>query len=924
MTLIESPTTVRRDDETYRDETDMRRDETDTLVAAVRMATDPTGMAHALAALGATVEGHMRGTAQQRTMLIACGAIKLICAALRMAPTSAAVQTQGLYALGGLMDQRFVGRCGGNVVVTVPPVVTAPVNARLCEVVLPLCIAALKAFPTDIELQHQGLVVLGRFCEDNPEHSRLTCVAGGHDLLLAAFMLSTTSRELLCTCLDTLPVVVHGAAQTTEWIKIIQELIDEIVVTSWDLDSEVYSTKTIVGWCDDGTVEMYHRRQMLRYFQMGQGFEQQGDARTAVLCHYKSAGLAEAVGHTSMVNTIWGDLQQLCGILFRPAAKSQLRERLQLYFDEQGLFRGDVPVYDAANIEKKFVACEEAVLDVMWMQRQMARDRTSLWTEFTKRLQDNTDDATFLTVVTVATKQLQVPPTTRAVSMRVKQELNFSQTLVGFNDEAFLSVVRVATEQIARHFLQEPDLATTVRVRVAKRFACYVVTRFEGSDDVARLTWNNKEVIQLEFARRRIFNDTYTTKVSGLVTRTQLRAFVVSVAHEVVHLLQHLYLCTDTGHGKDFYALGTNLFGFTNQYYATTAIHKVHDWVTPMTRNEESRALSLVKAVNDATDLDAATRALAALGRETDVYLGATYAARRQAVLVACCAVERVGAALSRWSSSPIVQTLGLYTLGGLLDQRFFHWDAVPPSPMWSHVLPLVLHALVAFPQEVALQRHGFAALGRCCEGSKTNAQRAREMGACDLLLDTLQRKWPVNDATDALLWTCMDALVTVVHDTVPSTEWIRALDVAVVGRGPGVVLMACTVRSLVVRPGAARVRRAPTKRYQVLGTLFANTDRVYAVWCYYRSICHAQVDGWSTAATWTKLMVLWAQDPPLVPAVGTVPEQLRRYFDQQRLFLAFDDPSMYPCLGGSPPVASCTTSCGPWPAAPRKRERGD
>ena len=74
-----------------------------------------------------------------------------------------------------------------------------------------------------------------------------------------------------------------------------------------------------------------------------------------------------------------------------------------------------------------------------------------------------------------------------------------------------------------------------------------------------------KKLVQISVARKflHVHKDTYITFVSGIQTKTLLKAFIVNAAHELVHVLLLAFGREPIGHGKEFAEMSKNLFGMT-------------------------------------------------------------------------------------------------------------------------------------------------------------------------------------------------------------------------------------------------------------------------------------------------------------------------------------------------------------------------
>ena len=184
------------------------------------------------------------------------------------------------------------------------------------------------------------------------------------------------------------------------------------------------------------------------------------------------------------------------------------------------------PKYSPEQIEIKFQECESIILDKMWKKCEKGK--------------------------------------------RLMRHLNFVECLNKLDSDTYAKIVKLATDQVARRFMGYQNLESIVLGYTKKKFDYRVVDTLPDTTDAARIVWNSEE-ISIEFARNwaKVFQDKYIREVSGLETKTQIRAFLVNIAHEFVHLLQHLYKTPDKDHGEAFYSMGGRLFGFTKHIFVT-------------------------------------------------------------------------------------------------------------------------------------------------------------------------------------------------------------------------------------------------------------------------------------------------------------------------------------------------------------------
>ena len=68
----------------------------------------------------------------------------------------------------------------------------------------------------------------------------------------------------------------------------------------------------------------------------------------------------------------------------------------------------------------------------------------------------------------------------------------------------------------------------------------------------------HNKVITLSIARKylKVFKSTFITNVSGIRTQSLLRAFIVNLAHELVHIILCVYGTEPVGYGSEFKEVG--------------------------------------------------------------------------------------------------------------------------------------------------------------------------------------------------------------------------------------------------------------------------------------------------------------------------------------------------------------------------------
>ena len=146
----------------------------------------------------------------------------------------------------------------------------------------------------------------------------------------------------------------------------------------------------------------------------------------------------------------------------------------------------------------------------------------------------------------------------------------------------YLKIVKWTTERLLRLFL--PEMASIevlygkIRFEVQETLPTTVLNNGNVSFSAARV-FVEDSVIVLQIAKIyfKPVDGKYIVRVSGLKTRTLLRAFVVNIAHEIIHILQHVYALADKQHGDDFIAIGRSLYGFTNYLFDEEKIETIED-----------------------------------------------------------------------------------------------------------------------------------------------------------------------------------------------------------------------------------------------------------------------------------------------------------------------------------------------------------
>ena len=153
------------------------------------------------------------------------------------------------------------------------------------------------------------------------------------------------------------------------------------------------------------------------------------------------------------------------------------------------------------------------------------------------------------------------------------KKMNAGKCVQELDSDTYKALVKLTTEKLAHLFLGFIELGKTVKWLIKVELEYGVVDELPSEQDAARVVWTSK-TLRLEVARNwtKPFRGKYIANVSGVHTKNQLRAFVVNVAHELVHILQHLFKRDDKQHGDDFYALGKSLFGFKKETFDTRRV----------------------------------------------------------------------------------------------------------------------------------------------------------------------------------------------------------------------------------------------------------------------------------------------------------------------------------------------------------------
>ena len=152
-------------------------------------------------------------------------------------------------------------------------------------------------------------------------------------------------------------------------------------------------------------------------------------------------------------------------------------------------------------------------------------------------------------------------------------KMNAGKCLQELDLDSYKALVELATEKLENLFIGFNGLVKAVKNLIGAELEYGVVDELPSEQDAARVVWSSN-TLRLEVARNwtKPFRGKYIANVSGVHTKNQLRAFVVNVAHELVHILQHLFKRDDKQHGDDFYALGKSLFGFKKETFGTRRV----------------------------------------------------------------------------------------------------------------------------------------------------------------------------------------------------------------------------------------------------------------------------------------------------------------------------------------------------------------
>ena len=132
---------------------------------------------------------------------------------------------------------------------------------------------------------------------------------------------------------------------------------------------------------------------------------------------------------------------------------------------------------------------------------------------------------------------------------------NVNLLLQNLTQKQFRAIVAFTFDRILFLFTGFGGLEGFVRYFLDCEVEFIIKKSLPKEEDAMRVLHDTKKkLVKISVARKflHVNNDTYIAFVSGIQTKSLLRAFIVNAAHELVHVLLLAFGREPIGHGKEF------------------------------------------------------------------------------------------------------------------------------------------------------------------------------------------------------------------------------------------------------------------------------------------------------------------------------------------------------------------------------------
>ena len=132
---------------------------------------------------------------------------------------------------------------------------------------------------------------------------------------------------------------------------------------------------------------------------------------------------------------------------------------------------------------------------------------------------------------------------------------NVNLLLQNLTHKQFKAIVEFTFDRLLELFTGFGDVESFVKYFLDCEVKFLIKKSLPKEEDAMRVLHDTKKkLVQISVARKflHVHNDTYIAFVSGIQTKSLLRAFIVNAAHELVHVLLLAFGREEIGHGKEF------------------------------------------------------------------------------------------------------------------------------------------------------------------------------------------------------------------------------------------------------------------------------------------------------------------------------------------------------------------------------------
>ena len=143
---------------------------------------------------------------------------------------------------------------------------------------------------------------------------------------------------------------------------------------------------------------------------------------------------------------------------------------------------------------------------------------------------------------------------------------NVNLLLQNLTYKQFKAIVEFTFDRLLLLFTGLGDVEGFVKYFLDCEVKFLIKKSLPKEEDAMRVLHDTKKkLVQISVARKflHVHNDTYIAFVSGIQTKSLLKAFIVNAAHELVHVLLLAFGREEIGHGKEFAEMSKSLFGMT-------------------------------------------------------------------------------------------------------------------------------------------------------------------------------------------------------------------------------------------------------------------------------------------------------------------------------------------------------------------------